>query len=160
MPLYTFEDGTTDGWQARANVASVAAVTSFLDGPGHPYDGNYALDASPTGGVGVSTERTISVTPASPLDVPTAQSFYLAVDAYGAAPGATGYTVTVEIGGGNQAVIATTSIQPNTWTKLVISVANWVERDQISSISVSFAGVGSTVVWAPHFQIDDVGYTT
>lgn len=64
MVLYWFKDGTTGGWRAGANVASVAAVTSFADGPSRP------------------------------------------------------------------------------------------------GISVSFTGIGSTVPWYPHFQIDDVGYTT
>jgi hypothetical protein len=36
MVLYSFKDGTTDGWRAGANVAVAAPVTSFLDGYGYP----------------------------------------------------------------------------------------------------------------------------
>jgi serine/threonine protein kinase len=158
--LQTFEDGTTDGWQAGPNVASVAAVTSFLNGPGHPYDGNYVLEASTNVAIPVSSPRTMSFAPAAPLDLSAAQSFFVAVDGYGGAPGATGYTMTITLSSGNEALIQTTSVQPNTWTKLVLPISTWTYRSQITSISVSFAGVGSTTGWAPQFQIDDVGYTT
>lgn len=158
--LYSFEDGTADGWQAGANVASVGVATSLLNGPGHPYDGNYALQAVPIVGKGVSAQRTVSVAPASPLNLSAAQSFFVAVDGFGGAPGATGYRATITLSGGNQEVTGSASIQPDAWTKLVIPISTWAYRDQITSISVSYAGVGSSAVWEPAFQVDDVGYTT
>ena len=158
--LYSFEDGTADGWQAGANVGSVTAVTSFQDGPGHPYDGNYALDAAPANGADIPVPRTMSVTPASPLNLSAAQDFFLWVDGFGYAPYATGYTVKITLASGNVEVIGSASVQPNAWTKLVIPVSTWSGRSNITSISVSYAGVGSNTPWFPHFQIDDVGYLT
>lgn len=158
--LYSFDDGTTDGWQGGANVTAVSAVSSFADGPGHPYEGSYALDASSMDGADIPVARTVSVTPATPLNLSSAKYFYFAVDGYGYAPYATGYTVRVTLYSGNQALTGSASVQANTWTKIVLPMSPWAGTHRITSISISYAGVGSDTPWYPHFQIDDVGYTT
>ena len=158
--LYSFKDGTTQGWRAGANVASVAAVTSFADGPGHPYGAPYALDATSADGAEVPVPRTMTVTPVTPLNLSAAQTFYLYLDGYGYAPYATGYKATVTLISGSQRLTNTVPVLANTWNQVDVNVYSWPYRDHVTSISVSFAGVGDTIPWYPHFQIDDVGYTT
>jgi hypothetical protein len=160
MVLYSFKDGTTDGWRAGANVASVAAVTSFADGPKNPYGGAYALDATSTDGAAVPVPRTMMVTPVTPLNLSAAQTFYLYLDGYGYTPYATGYQATVTLTSGSRTLTKTVPVLANTWNQVDVDVYSWPYRDHVTGISVSFTGIGSTVPWFPHFQIDDVGYTT
>jgi tRNA A-37 threonylcarbamoyl transferase component Bud32 len=158
--LYSFKDGTSDGWQAGANVATAAPVTSFLDGPKRPYDGTYALEGICENDAPVSAPRTMMVTPVSPLDLSAARTFYLRLDGYGYPQVATGFTATVTLTSGNRSMTKKVPIQPNTWNQVDVSVSSWPYRDHVTGISVSFAGTGSTIPWNPNFQIDDVGYST
>jgi hypothetical protein len=49
----------------------------------------------------------------------------------------------------------------NTWNPVDIDVSSWPYRDHVTRIAVSFTALGSDIPWySPHFQIDDVGYTT
>jgi len=158
--LYSFKGGTPDGWRAGANVATAAAVANFLDGPMRPYDGPFALEGISQNYAPVSAPRTMTVTPASPLDLSAARTFYLRMDCYGYPNVATGYTATVTLTSGSQSMTKIIPIRANTWNLVNISVSSWPYRDHVTGISVSFAGVGSTTPWNPNFQIDDVGYTT
>jgi serine/threonine protein kinase, bacterial len=158
--LYSFQDGTTDGWEAGANIASISAVTSFADGPGHPYGGNYALDGFSTDGADLQVPRTMMVTPATPLNLSAARTFYLYVDGYGDPGIATGYAATVTLSSGSQSLTTTTPVNANAWNLVSVPVSSWAYRDQVTGISVSYAASGSDTPWYFHFQVDDVGYTT
>jgi hypothetical protein len=48
----------------------------------------------------------------------------------------------------------------NTWNRVAFRISSWAYRDHVTGISVSYVGEGSNIAWYPHFQIDDVGYTT
>jgi hypothetical protein len=139
-------------------VASVSAVTSFADGPGHCYDGNYWLDAASTPAA-ASAPRAVQVASASPADLSQAQSFFVYVDGYGGVPGATGYQATVTLSADTQTLAKTVAVSNDTWNQVSLDVSSWPYRGQVTGISVSFAAVGATVPWAMHFQIDDAGWT-
>jgi hypothetical protein len=156
--LYSFSDGTPDGWQAGANVTSVSAVTSFANGPGAPYDSKYALDAA-SAPVSASAPKTVQVTPAGPLNLSGAQTFFVYVDGYGGAPGASGYQATVTLTSGSQTLTTTVPVSHDAWTPVDVDVSSWAYRSDVTGISVSYAAVGSTTPWSMHFQIDDVGWT-
>jgi hypothetical protein len=158
VSLYSFGDGTTDGWTAGRNVSSVSAVTSFANGPGTPYDSEYALDAS-SDDVAASSPRTVQVAPSTPLNLTGAKTFYAYVNGYGGAPGATGYQATVTLTSGSQTLTTTVPVAANAWTPVDVDVSSWAYRDDITGISVSYAAVGSTTPWSMQFQIDDVGWT-
>jgi serine/threonine protein kinase len=158
--LYSFRDGTTDGWRAGANVASVAAVTSFADGPGHPFGGAYALDGSPADGAPIPVPRMMMITPLTPLNLSAARTFYLYVDGFGYAPFATGYAATVTLTSRSHTLTRTVRVRANTWNRVAIRISSWMYRDHVTGISVGYTGMGSDTPWFPHFQIDDVGYTT
>ncbi len=159
--LYSFKDGTTDGWRAGTNVASVAAVTTFQDDPRHPYGGTYALDASSDDAAPVSAPRTMIVIPVNPLNLSAAQTFYLYEDGYGYPQVATGYVATVSLTSGNKTLTKTVPVLANTWNPVDVDVSSWPYRDHVTRIAVSFTALGSNIPWyLPHFQIDDIGYTT
>jgi beta-glucosidase len=158
--LYSFDDGITQGWQAGANVGSVSAVTGFADGPGSPFDGGYALDAASAPNLPVSAPKTVQVTPASPLDLSKARTFFVHVDGYGGAPGASGYQATVTLSSGSQTLTRTVAVSNDTWNLVSVDVSSWPYRGKVTGISVSYAGTGSTSPWTMHFQIDDVGWAT
>ena len=156
--LYSFSDGTTDGWKAGANVASVSAVTGFANGPGTPYGSKYALDAA-SAAVPASAPKTVQVSPAQPVDMSDAQTFFAYVDGYGGAPGATGYQATVTLTSGSQTLTKTVPVSNDTWNRVEVDVSSWAGRSDVTGISVSFAAVGSTTTWSMHFQVDNVGWT-
>lgn len=158
--LYSFRDGTADGWRAGANVTTLGAVTSFADGPGHPYRSSYALDAFSNDGANIPTPLTVMVSPATPLNLSGAQAFYLYEDGYGYSPYATGYEVTVTLSSGGHTLTKTVPVRDNHWNRVQVSLSSWAYRDRVTGIAVSYAGIGSDTAWYPHFQIDDVGYTT
>jgi tRNA A-37 threonylcarbamoyl transferase component Bud32 len=158
--LYSFKDGTSDGWRAGANVAVAAPVTSFLDDPRRPHEGTYALEGVSENDAPVSAPRTMTVTPASALNLSAARTFYLYLDGYGYPGVATGFTATVTLASGSRHTTKTVPVRANTWNRVDVSVSSWSYRDHVTGISVSFAGTGSTIGWNPNFQIDDVGYTT
>ncbi|SDO70838.1 alpha-L-rhamnosidase [Nakamurella panacisegetis] len=153
--LYDFESGT-QGWVAGSNVTSVAAVGSFANGPGRPEQGSGALEATGTG-TAADAPRTISVTPSTPLNLSGATTLAVAMDAYGGAPGATGYsgTIVVTATDGTTAQI-TAPINPDSWTTLTVDLSGFAGRDSVTSISASMHAVGSSQTWQPRFQIDDV----
>ena len=158
--LYSFKDGTSDGWRAGANVAVAVPVMSFLDGPKHPYNGTYALEGISENDAPVSASRTMTVTPVSPLDLSAARTFYLYLDGYGYPQVATGFKAAITLTSGSQSMTKIVPINANTWNRVAVNVSSWQFRDHVTGISVSFAGIGSTTPWNPNFQIDDVGYTT
>ena len=157
--LYGFEQGT-DGWQAGANVSSVARVTSFANGPGKPAEGSGALEAT-VRGVAASAAKSVFVTPERPLDLGDATALQLSIDGYGGAPGATGYEATVTVtGAGGETRSATHDISADSWNRLSLDLAGWAGRSAVSRIEVSFRAVGSDVQWLPRFQLDDVAVTS
>ncbi len=158
MSLYSFSDGTTGGWQAGPNVTSVSAVTGFANGPGHPYSSAYALDAA-SASVPASAPKTVQVSPATPLDLSAAKTFFAYVDGYGGAPGASGYQATVTLTSGSQTLTTTVPVSSDTWNRVAVDVSSWAYRSHVTGISVSYAAVGSTTPWNMHFQVDDVGWT-
>ena len=39
-----------------------------------------------------------------------------------------------------------------------VDLADWSGRSSITSVEVTFAGVGSETPWQPRFQLDDLGW--
>jgi uncharacterized ParB-like nuclease family protein len=157
--LYDFSTGT-QGWQPGQNVASVATVTSFADGPGVPYGGAaYALDAT-ADAVPASAVKSVSLTPSAPIDLSAADTFFAYLDCYGGAPGATSYQATVTLTSGTQTLTETVPVQHDSWNDVSVDVSSWPYRDDITGVEIGFQAVGSATVWAPHFQLDDIGYTS
>lgn len=113
--LYSFNDGTPDGWRARANVTSVPAVTVFASGPGTPFNSKYALDAA-SAPVAASAPKSVQIIPGQPLDLARAKTFFAYVDGYGGAPGAFGYQARVTPSGGSQTLTTTVPVAHDAWT--------------------------------------------
>lgn len=157
--VYSFNDGTTDGWTAGQNVASVSAVTGFADGPGAPYDSKYALDAA-CDSVAANQPHTVSVSPSTPLNLGSAKTFFTYVDAYGGLPGSgVSYEATVTLtSGSGQTLTTTTAINHDAWNEVTLDVSSWAGRSDVTGISVTFQAPGSTLAWGCHFQVDHVGY--
>ena len=152
--------GGPGGYEAALVAAQVGADVTVVerDGPGHCYDGSYCLDAASTNAP-ASSPRTVQATPASPLNLSHAQTFFVYVDGYGGAPGASGYQATVTLTSGSQTLTKTVPISNDTWNDVSVDVSSWSYRSQVTGISVSFAATGSTTPWTMHFQIDDAGWT-
>jgi hypothetical protein len=53
---------------------------------------------------------------------------------------------------------ALTTMKTDQWNKLSVDVGGWAQRNSITKIEVGFHALGTDATWAPHFQIDDVGY--
>jgi Bacterial alpha-L-rhamnosidase 6 hairpin glycosidase domain/Bacterial alpha-L-rhamnosidase C-terminal domain len=157
--LYGFEDGTTQGWTAGTNTSSVSAVSSFANGPGAPYDGNYALGAA-CSSVSADSWHTIQASPAGALNLSAAKTFSLQEDSYGGAPGATSYQTTVTLTAGDGQTLSTTQTTKNdTWNEVDLDVSSWPDRTAVTGIAVSFRAVGSTYLWGCQYQIDDVRWS-
>ncbi|GGD62026.1 DUF5722 domain-containing protein [Microbacterium murale] len=158
---YDFEIDT-QGWEAGANVDSIARVTSFANGPRTPHGGVGALEATSRPAPATSP-RVISATPEKAVDLSAATSVHVWADSYGGAPGATGYVATFTLTAADGTTVTTlnTEFSPDKWNELSIDVSGWDSRNAVVSFEVSFAAIGTTYPnWVPKFQIDDVGYLT
>lgn len=156
-PLYDFEAGP-DGWQPGANVSAVTTVATMPDGPGHPHGGTGALDA--TASVGdASAWKTVTVAPTAALDLSAARSLVAWVDAYGGAPGASGDEAEIVVHSDDQQLAATVPVHNDTWNQVALDLSAWRYRNHVNRIEIRFRAVGTTATWAPHFQVDDVGWS-
>jgi hypothetical protein len=127
--LYDFESGTTQGWQAGANVTDVRAVSSFANGPGRPHGGNYALQA--TGAQNDASQwRVMSVMPAKPLDLSKATHLVLWFDCWGGIP-VTSYQVRVVLHSGADTRPLTAAVTNDRWNRLDLNIADWAGRSGI-----------------------------
>jgi hypothetical protein len=156
-PVFTFDDGV-QGWTTGENVTSVASVGSFANGPGSPHGGAGALEA--TGAAApASAGRTVTVDPATPLDLSAARTVVAWVDSYGGAPGATGYEATLTLVSGSERRTTTlATFTPDRWNELRVDVGDWAARNRVTRIEVGFRAVGSDTPWSAKFQADDVAW--
>lgn len=152
--LFDFESGV-QGWQAGTNVSGVAAVTSIANQPGTPHGGAQSLEATANGS-DASQWRTISVTPAQPLDLSASGKLTLWLDAYGGAPGATGYQARVRLVAGASDRTVTVGVTADSWNQITLDVSDWAPRADVTSMEVDFSALGTTVDSTGRFQIDDV----
>ena len=158
VTLYDFEQGT-DGWTAGQNVATAAKVANFANGPGRPFTGQGALEAATTPSSG-SALKSVSVTPATPLDLAAAKDLVLHLDSYGGAPGATGYEAVITLTGADgQLLTKTVPFSPDSWNSLSLDVSGWASRSRVTKIEAGFRALGTTELWQARFQLDDVGWT-
>ncbi len=153
--LYGFEQDA-EGWQAGENVAGVARVSGFANGPGKPAEGAGALEATGRSAP-ASAAKSVFVAPGRALDLSDATSLQLSLDSYGGAPGASGYAATVTVtGAGGETRSATSDVSADSWNRLTVDLAGWAGRSAVTRIEVSFRAVGSDTAWQPRFQLDDV----
>lgn len=155
--LFTFESGA-QGWVADANVASVATVTSFPNGPYAPHGGTYALQATMNDG-NAGLAKSVSVSPGTALDLSSAKKLAVWFDGYGGVPGATGYAVDVTLWSGVHKITGTLAdYQSDRWSRVVVDIGNWSYRGAVTKITVTYRVLGTTYNWTggPKFQIDDI----
>jgi hypothetical protein len=101
------------------------------------------------------------VTPARALDLSDASELSVMVDAYGGAPGATGYEAVLTVtGAGGESRSVTTAVNADAWNRVALDLAGWAGRSAISRIEVGFRATGSDTLWQPRFQLDAVGVTS
>ncbi|MBB4661907.1 alpha-L-rhamnosidase C-terminal domain-containing protein [Conexibacter arvalis] len=157
--LYGFEEGT-DGWAPGENVARVARVASFPNGPGRPFEGGGALEAA-SRTVAASEWKRVFVTPERPLDLTAASELHAMVNGYGGAPGASGYEAVVTVtGAGGETRTTTADVQADAWNRVAVDLTGWAGRSAVSRIEVGFRAKGSTTGWSMSFQVDAVGVTS
>jgi len=152
--LYDFENGT-QGWAAGQNVASVAVVESFPNGPTTPSEGRYALSAR-SSIVAATAWKTLKVTPEQPLNLSEAKTFSYDIDSYGGVPGAT-YETRVTLRSGADSFGYTAPMSPDRWNRISADISGWTGRSLVTDIEISFRAVGNDLAWNPEFQLDRVG---
>lgn len=156
--LYDFESGT-QGWVAQSHIASMTSASSFPNGPQTPHGGSRVLDVV-MADAGANEPRTVSVRPETPLVLTGASELYAWVNAYGGAPGATGYEAKMVVFSGTHSISVTKSDFTNdAWNKLSIDLSSWAYRGNVTGIDISYRALGTTSAWTggPHLQVDDVG---
>lgn len=157
-PIYDFDDGTVQGWQAGEGMDSVAAVTSTANGPGSPQSGSHALDGTATLGSSLAP-KTMFVDTAEPIDLGDAATVVAYVNSYGGAPGATSYEVTFTLASGTDTLTVTEPYAPDGWNEVSLDVSDWAGRSSVDHIEVTMHAVGADYpTWNPHFQVDSIGW--
>ncbi|MGZ0152851.1 DUF5722 domain-containing protein [Kribbella sp. WER1] len=157
-PLFDFDDGTVQGWQAGTGMASVLATASTANGPGVPQAGPYMLDgASPV--TSSLAPKTMYVDLAKPLDLSAAKRVVVWVDSYGGAPNSTGYEVTFTLKSGSSVQTITQPYKADQWNQVSLDVSAWAGRSSVDHVEVTMHAVGGDYPnWGAHFQIDSLGW--
>ena len=107
-----------------------------------------------------SALKSVSVAPATPLDLSAAKDMVLHMDSYGGAPGATGYEAVITLTGADgQQLTKAFPFSPDSWNSLSLDVSGWASRSRVARIEAGFRALGTTASWQPRFQLDDVSWT-
>ncbi|MGH2948734.1 MAG: DUF5722 domain-containing protein, partial [Solirubrobacteraceae bacterium] len=156
--LYNFE-GSTQGWRAGANVASVSSEPTFLNAPRRPRLGEYVLAAAGED-VPADAWRTVAVEPPGGIDLSGAAPFFVHVNGYGGVPGAT-YEARVELtSAAGDVLTRTVPVSADAWNRVEVATAGWPGAADVVRIAVSYRAAGSDMIWRSQFQVDFVGYET
>ncbi|MBB6637311.1 DUF5722 domain-containing protein [Cohnella thailandensis] len=151
---FSFEGGDVQGWTAGENTASVAAVQSFANGPTKPSEGQYAL-AAHSQAVAADAWRTVKLELAKPLDLSGGSKLAYDIDSYGGVPGAT-YETRLTLKSGPESFVYSSAMSPDRWNAISADISAWAFRSSVTSIEISFRAAGSSMAWAPDFQVDNV----
>lgn len=153
--IYDFEDGF-QGWRAGTGVGAVEWADSFANGPKTPFAGNRVMDASSVA-LPADAFRSVFVEPPHPLDLSASTQLVAHLDAWGGLGGGTGYEAAITLTSADgEEFIETFQVSPDTWNELTLDVSSWAARGAVSRIEIGFRALGTSSIWVPHFQIDDV----
>jgi hypothetical protein len=156
--LEDFEDGDATDWSPGDGVSGVAVVSSIANGPGTPYSGTRALEATGSE-VDPNVLRMATRRFSQPLDLTAMDELSVQLDSYGGATGATGYTATLVVAASDGSSVRTDldSFTPDRWNRVAVPLAGWAGRGEVASVTVGMRALGSTLPsWSPRFQIDDL----
>ncbi|MFC3799520.1 DUF5722 domain-containing protein [Cohnella sp. GCM10012308] len=148
-----------EGWQPADYTNQAARATVSANAPGTPYAGSGMLQASfdtSLAAHGAAGWKGLVKTFGTPLDLSSTPYFYLAVNAFGGATGATKYEVKVRLYSGDRIVEGLSAITPDSWNRLGLDVSRWPGRQSVDKIKVWFRA-NSGAVWNAGFQIDELG---
>lgn len=132
----------------------MASVSSFANGPTKPSQGQYAL-AAHSQPVAANAWRTVKLDLAKPLDLSAAGKLAYDIDSYGGVPGAT-YETRLTLKSGAESFVYASAMSPDRWNQISADISGWALRSAVTSIEISFRAAGSTMAWAPDFQVDHV----
>lgn len=149
----SFETGTAQKWMAWNNVSGVDAVTSTLNSPYLPYEGNYCLEISGEASVAGDVPRTVRKDFSSPIGIQKTPVISLRMNYWQGCPGATAYYAKVKVLS-NDKYMEQIFTLTQAWQLLSINIADWQYVNEIMGIEVSFY-TDSPIPWTSKYQIDD-----
>lgn len=153
--LYNFEDDV-NGWKAGGNVANIISTKSFANAPTTAYLGSSVLEVTAEG-VAATDWKTVVIEPETPLNLNAATDFFYYINSYGGLPNGT-YESKLTLYSGEETISETKAINPDSWNEVRVNIHDWVGKQEVTKIEISFRGVGNDMAWAPKFQLDFIGY--
>ncbi|UVI32014.1 DUF5722 domain-containing protein [Paenibacillus spongiae] len=155
----TPEDVAT--WQKGANTKEINHVTSLLNGPGGPLEGEGALEQTPEK-VKVYEWRKIYRDFPSPLDLSGERYLAFAANSWGWQP--VGYFMKVRLYSGDDVFESIAKISNDRWNRVFIDMSAWDKRNAITRMELSFMqnfdlegispGAPGYDFWDGRFQLD------
>ncbi|MFC5404264.1 hypothetical protein [Cohnella soli] len=142
-------------WQPGANVVSAQPVSSSLNAPGTPYEGEAMLEAS-SNAVSANSWRTVYFDFPENVNMEAYPVLSLQFNGWGGAPGATAYTAKLGVVTSDGLRFEKSfAVTPNSWNALSMNIESWEFASRVKRIEVSYMA-NSSSAWASSFQIDDV----
>ena len=148
-------------WQKGSNTSSVTFVTSLLNGPGQPFEGDGCLEQQPEK-VKAYEWRSIYRDFDTPLDLSGANFITLAADCWGWM--GDGFYLKLTLYSGTDSYEAIGRILENKWNVVYYDIAKWDKRNEITKMEISFVnnfdlenvveGQPGYAYWDGRFQID------
>lgn len=153
--LFDFEENKQN-WYPSDHVTAVNRVDRFLNAPGSPYAGEYALSAEGSEAP-ASSWKTVAVDLDEPIDLSHATEFFYYINSYGGVPEAT-YETKLTLFSGTEEITSINETNPDHWNEIRANIEGWEYGENVSKIEISFRAVGNEMVWNPQFQIDSIGF--
>lgn len=155
----TPEDVAT--WQKGVNTKEINHVTSLLNGPGGPLEGEGSLEQTPEK-VKVYDWRTIYRDFSAPLDLSGERYLAFAANSWGWQP--VGYFMKVRLYSGDDVFESVAKISNDRWNRVFIDMSAWEQRNAITKMELSFMqnfdlegispGAPGYDFWDGRFQLD------
>lgn len=153
--LFDFEENE-QGWYPSNNIESVVSVDHFLNAPGAPYSGVYALAAQGSEAPATSW-KTVSVDLDESIDVSHVTEFFYYINSYGGVPEAT-YETKLTLFNDTEVMTSIHEMSPDRWNEIRANIEGWEYAEHVNKIEISFRAIGNDMEWKPQFQIDSVGF--
>lgn len=161
----TPEDVAT--WSAGNNTKEIQYVTSTLNGPNSPFEGEGLLEQTPNP-VKVYEWRTIYREFEEPLNLSDYRFMAFAGNSWGW-QGSADYVLKVNLYSGEDKFESVAMIRPDSWKRVFIKLADWSGRDAVTKMEISFMqnfdldgvlpGQPGYEFWDGRFQIDHITAT-
>lgn len=149
-----FENGL-NGWAAGDGSSGIGTVSTFVNAPKNPFEGNYALEVTADNSFKADVWKSAIKEFSTAINVESTPLLNFAVNSYGLLNAV--LEVKVDIySNSTWYSYEKQTITPNSWNELTVDLSYWSGVTTMEKIKLSFRAAGRDLNWAGRAQFDYV----